>query len=135
MATHDVPEDVQRFIFDHIDSVEQLDVLLLLREHPDRQWSSAQISTELRTSPLSVDLRLRLLKAQGLIDDGGGAPPSYRFQPQTPALAARVSALADIYRVRRHAVYGLIFSPLKRVRTFANAFMVCDDGKDDEKNG
>ena len=38
------PEAVRSFILEHINSVEQLEVLLLLKNQPDREWTAEAVS-------------------------------------------------------------------------------------------
>jgi hypothetical protein len=46
--------ELLQFIHDHIHSVGQLEVLLLLRQHPERTWSPEDVSQALRTIPSSA---------------------------------------------------------------------------------
>ena len=36
-----IPEDIQAFLLKRIDSIAQLEALLLLRDHPECEWSVA----------------------------------------------------------------------------------------------
>ena len=127
-----IPEDVQQFIFEHIDAIEQLDVLLLLRSTPTREWSAREVSDELRANPASITDRLASLAGLNLLVESGSTPPLYRFAPKEAAVAAVIDKLAEVYRVRRHKVFELIFSPIKRARSFARAFLVVRGPKKDE---
>src|SRR5918994_2826599 len=51
---HGLPEDVHRFLYQNIDSVEQLEVLLYLRQSPERGWSSEDVARALYSHPSSV---------------------------------------------------------------------------------
>ena len=44
-----LPDDVQRFIIEHINSVEQLEALLLVRSDPARVWTTEEVSHALYT--------------------------------------------------------------------------------------
>lgn len=123
--SHDgIPPDVLEFIFEHIDSIDQLDVMLLLRTHRSREWTAQQVSDELRTNPGLAASRLAGLKAIGVLQDNGASPLGYRYSPATSDLERIVSDLAETYRVRRHKVYELIYSSLKRARKFLDAFTI-----------
>ena len=133
--TGGIPNNVKQFIFEYIDSVEQLDVLLLLRAHQNHSWTAKLVSDELRTNPVSAENRLLGLKVAGLIENDGPSEGLYRYCPVTSTLSTTVDDLASACQVRRHKVYELIFSPMKRARKFADAFMVLDPKKDGGTDG
>ena len=123
---------VQQFIADHVDSVMQLEVLLLLAEHRGRVWTSADLAQQLRIDPAWVDAQLRSMAAGGLIVALEGAPGGqFRFEPRTPELSQAVDELARAYADRRVTVIGLIFAkPLDKIRSFADAFRIRKDKAD-----
>lgn len=145
MATPEIPPSIQKFISEHIDSVEQLEVLLLLRaihvpgldlDSPAAIAASTldatAISAELRSSPESVSRRLESLVAHGMLKRVCAEPPiRYRFAPGDEALAALVEQLAEIYRERRITVIQMIFSrpqgAFDALRSFSNAFKIKGD--------
>ena len=51
MSESGLSADVERFVAEHIHSVEQLEVLLLVQRTHPREWTAAQIVAELRTAP------------------------------------------------------------------------------------
>jgi hypothetical protein len=119
----DLPEVVRRFIVDHVDSVEQLEILLLLHQHPERAWDAESVARELRISALSASDRLEDQARAGLLARVEGSPGGYRYAPGTPALDEAVAGLAKAYAERRVTVINLIFSkPIDKIRTFADAF-------------
>lgn len=126
-----IPPRVQRFISTHIDSIEKLEVLLLLRSRAEREWNAREVSQELRITEASAQARLEDLTARRLLAVTQGAPPSYRFSPASTEDDADVTALQETYSTRRVSVISFIFSkPLDRVRGFADAFRLKRD-KDD----
>jgi len=117
-----LPEDVHRFILSRIDSVEQLEVLLLMHRAPDTAWTPEAIARELYSTPSSVRGRLDSLVRQELVATEG-TPPSFYSRPQSPALVATLDRIAECYRQRRVAVITLIASkPMENVRAFSDAF-------------
>ncbi len=86
-----LPEDVHRFLHQHIDSVEQLEVLLLLWRSPERGWTSDEVATTIYSHPTSVVRRLALLLGQGLLRER--EPGCYQYAPRTAELHAAVSHL------------------------------------------
>ena len=116
-----VPDDVARLIASHIDSVEKLEILLLLRGERDRVWTSDQVSRELRRNPSSVSRCLKQLRERGLLS--GSTRDGFTFQPSEPALEQQVDRLAETYATRRVSVIQLIVAnPMDSVTTFADAF-------------
>ncbi|MDY7225856.1 hypothetical protein [Hyalangium rubrum] len=129
-----IPPRVQRFIATHIDSIEKLEVLLLLRARPDREWTVQDVSQELRITEASAAARLTDLTARRLLVDRAGSPTTYRFSPASSEDAQDVSDLQSTYSLRRVSVISFIFSkPLDKVRGFADAFRLKRDK--DEGNG
>lgn len=98
-----IPEDVYRFLYQNIESVEQLELLMLLFQAPERGWSPAA--------------------GAGAV--AGDRAECYQYAPRTPELHTTVARLAGTYRERRVAVITLIASkPLESVRAFSDAFRI-----------
>ncbi|KFE71082.1 hypothetical protein [Hyalangium minutum] len=126
-----IPPRVQRFISTHIDSIEKLEVLLLLRARAEREWTARDVSLELRITDASAAARLQDLTARRLLVEKAGSPSSYRFQPASSEDEQAVAELQETYNTRRVSVISFIFSkPLDKVRGFADAFRLKRD-KDD----
>jgi hypothetical protein len=129
-----IPPRVQRFIAAHIDSIEKLEVLLLLRTRADRDWSARDVSQELRITESSATARLEDLTARRLLVKSSTSPASYRYRPASPEDDQDVGELQATYSTRRVSVISFIFSkPLDKVRGFAEAFRLKRDK--DEGNG
>ena len=72
-----VDQDLLGFIREHIGSVWALELLLLMRRHPDRDWAAETLVAELRASTSLVRDNVARLQRAGLIistDEG-----RYRF--------------------------------------------------------
>lgn len=117
----EIPEPVRRFIAQQIHSAAQLEVLLLLRTVPNRDWSIDEVARAQVSSPGMAEQLLEDLRRRGLIarDETSG-----RFSYAPPAaLKGVVDELAEAYATRRVAVVGLIFSkPSSAVTSLADAF-------------
>jgi len=115
----DIPDNVKRLLSDHITSVEQLEVLLLLFRHPWEPWTSDRVTEELRTSPSSAHQRLSDLVARGLLRIEQN-PERFIAEPRW---ASDVAGLARAYSERRYTVINLIFSkPIDNLKVYADAF-------------
>lgn len=104
----EISERVRRFVAQHVHSVAQLEVLLLLRAVPGSEWSiddvaRAQVSSRHHAEQLLEDLRKR-----GLIERNS-ASGCFTYRPST-GLDAVIGDLANTYESRRVAIVGLIFS-------------------------
>ena len=83
-----VPPSVRSFVTEQISSIEQLEVLLFLRVNPARGWTAAEVSGELRGSPLSVLRRLGDLRDRGFLRSVEGVEEAtFVYSPRTPELA------------------------------------------------
>ncbi|HVM16978.1 MAG TPA: hypothetical protein VM290_05315 [Gaiellaceae bacterium] len=123
MAPAGIPQSVERLVAEHIHSVEQLEVLLLLRRTAGRSWTAGEVSDELVTQRDSVAERLEDLAARGFLSREDGGEPRYAYAPGDAARDRDVDALADCYARRRVSVITLIFSkPSDTIRSFSDAF-------------
>ncbi len=124
---------MRRLIAEHIDSVEQLEILLLLYQHPERSWSEESVARELRISPMSAGDRLKDMARAAILSKVQGSEGEYRYTPDAQ-MGEAVAGLAAAYSERRVTVINLIFSkPVDKIRTFADAFRLRRD--DDDDNG
>jgi hypothetical protein len=116
-----ISDPVRQFIARDIVSIEQLEILLLLREHRARAWSPAEVTDRIQSSLPSVSDRLADLVRRGLLrrDDD-------RFRYDPPAdQDVIIAELAGEYRDRRYSVIDLIFSKgSDKLKVFADAFRV-----------
>jgi hypothetical protein len=127
-----LPLRVQRFLMTHIDSIEKLEVLLLLRNRAEQGWTASEVALELRITEASAAARLADLASSALLVSDGGAPAAFRYSPAHSDDVRSISELAMTYSERRVSVITFIFTkPQERVRGFADAFLLRkkpDDG-------
>ncbi len=120
----EIPHAVRRLIVEEIESIAQLETLLLLYRSPERTWTPDQVSIELRIDPRWTAEQLTVLERRGFLSQSSD-PPSYRFHAATPEMASAVALLAESYADRRVAVIALIYSrPRDPIRLLADAFRV-----------
>ncbi|HEX5386452.1 MAG TPA: hypothetical protein VFW66_07145 [Gemmatimonadales bacterium] len=125
MSPGSIPEDVDRFLARHVDTIEHLEVLLLIYRSPSEAWTADAVARALYSQPTSAARRLALLREQGLAKESTEHtdPRAYSYGPATPELDATVRRLAETYRERRVAVITAIASrPMENVRAFSDAF-------------
>jgi hypothetical protein len=124
VADNDLPAEVKQLIADHIVSVEQLEILLLIAARPDAEWSARGVSEEVRTSERSAAARLADLHDHGLLvaRDAGGEQ-HYRYGPASEWKRRAIALLAIAYAERRYTIIDFIFSkPIENLRVYADAF-------------
>jgi hypothetical protein len=118
----DFPPGLRQFIENHLESVPQLESLLLLRQDAQRAWSAADVGKALY---IPEDMASSLLNDFVRRGFAATVPPEGRFayrirDKETDAL---IATLMSVYQERRVAVISLIYSkPLNKVQTFADAF-------------
>ena len=118
-----ISQDVRALIVERIDSVVQLELLLLLHGSAGRAWTAAEVAQQLRIEPAWAAGQLAELVARGLAAPATEAVDAFRYAPTPSALDATVVQLARGYAERRVTVITLIFSkPVDKLRTFADAF-------------
>jgi len=126
-AQRGLPSDVDSFISACIDSVEQVEILLLLSATHERAWTIDELSEHLRSSTRSVGLRLASLEWHQLVRRDGSA---FRYAA-SPSDDARVRRLAQLYDERRSAVIDRIFTvPRDPMQFFADAFRLKEENHD-----
>lgn len=117
-----VPREVSVFLRDHVQSITQLDLLLLLHGAAGRPWTAAHVAAELRVPERFVTGQLVDLARAGVLTGGDDEPPTWRIDRSGPYTAV-VDELADVVRRRKRAVQDLILSaPSSDVQLFSDAF-------------
>ena len=123
MARRSFSPEFQDFVRKNISSIEQIEVLLILRANPERDWTVAEISAILRSSPASVQTRLDALVARRLARAGAAG---FRYCA-TDKLHAMTAVLEREYAQRRFSVIELIFSKASSAHSFADAFRLREE--------
>jgi hypothetical protein len=126
LAQDQIPPNVRSFLNDHVESVVQLEVLLLVYASPGRDFATADVVEALRIEPAWAEAQLSAMCARGILVRA--AAGSYRWDPATPELESAVGGLARAYADRRVSVIGLIYAkPSDQLRSFADAFRIKKD--------
>jgi hypothetical protein len=118
-----IPDDVQAFLLQHIDSIAQLEALLLLRADSGRAWSVETIAKRLYITPQEAAAVLERLAADNFFTTPPDLPGSYQYQPASGELADMVDRVAALYAQYLIPITKLIHAkPRTRVQEFADAF-------------
>ena len=119
----ELSNDVKEFIAEHVHSVLQLEVLLLVSQNKDKAWTPAAVGRELHLSAESAKVQLDGLSRSLLTVLDGAGEDLYRYNPSSDELNQTLSQLATAYATQRVAVLTLIFAkPLDKVRLFKETF-------------
>ena len=118
-------DDLLAFVATSVGSIWALELLLLLRRNPDRDWAPQSLVRELRSSPLVVDEGLRRLQGAGLVIQDGTA--TFRYQAASPQLDHIASELEKIYAAKPTTVVNAIVNTrTDKLRAFSDAFKLKD---------
>lgn len=124
MTHSDIPKRVRDLISRDLSSVEQLELLFLLRQLQPQELSAEEASRRLHTSQHSSRTRL-----EELVRTGHVAVRAERYRYAASGEADRaVAELERYYGTHRTRIISLIFSrPSESVRDFADAFRLRKD--------
>jgi hypothetical protein len=126
-------DEVRQFILQYINSVDQLEILLLLKQDPTREWTAEEIARTLSTGSDAVASRMAGLASDGLIQRSPKDETRYRYGPRTADLDRTMTQLAQDYPQYRVSIINLIFSkPIDKIRTFADAFRFTKRNEEEE---
>lgn len=119
----ELSNDVKEFIAEHVHSVLQLEVLLLVSQNKDKAWTPAAVGRELHLSAESAKVQLDGLSRSLLTVLDGAGEDLYQYNPSSNELNQTLSQLAIAYATQRVAVLTLIFAkPVDKVRLFKETF-------------
>ncbi|MGI8884334.1 MAG: hypothetical protein ACR2IA_08835 [Pyrinomonadaceae bacterium] len=123
MADDLIPDDVRRFILDKIDSIAELEGLLLFSRNPETEWNIEALAQRLYASQQQTSDVLTRLYLLGFLAVKEKESLTYYYQPGSPELRRMVDRVAEIYSKYLVPVTNLIHSkPQSKVQQFADAF-------------
>lgn len=119
----EIPARVLQFLAERIDTVPQLEALLLLWESPQRLWSEEELAGRIYVDRPVAATILQALQRQQLITAESGPVARYGYNPQWDPSGEVMPEVAAAYR--RHLVQLATFIHSRAstaVREFARAF-------------
>lgn len=126
MPPEAIPPSVEQFIWRHIPSVGQLEILCVLWQDSRRKWSVPDLRKELQSSEEAISACLRRFIQAGFV--AMDEQERYVYAPASPQLAETVDAVVKTYRERRVTVIELIYQrPSDSIQGFADAFRFKQD--------
>ncbi len=124
------PDEIERFIEDHIELVDQLEILRILAADRGKEWSSAALAQEVQVQPQTILLHLHALETRGLLAVVSAPGPFYKYGPRTPELEGKVSRLLSLYNERPVTMIRMVYARANHaaLKTFADAFRLRKEG-------
>jgi hypothetical protein len=117
----EIPAHVLQFVAENIDTVPELETLLMMSQSPGRTWLVADVASRNYISEQNAAMILSALQRRGLV--AGDSPPRFRFNPMTDEIAALVAELARCYQTNLSRIATFIHSkPSASIKEFARAF-------------
>jgi hypothetical protein len=124
-----IPDDIQQFLVANIESILQLEALLLLRRHQDQKLSCESIARGLYVGPLDIAGTLRKLVRRGLVvTEVRGEISVFQYNYTNQAVVEVVDRVADLYTKYLIPVTNFIHQrPPKSLQEFSDAFKLNED--------
>jgi hypothetical protein len=119
-----IPPEVREFIIKHIDTVSELEALLILRGHPGEDWDIGRIAARVYTSEREIGQVLERFAAEGFVRRDG---ERYRYDARDPAIKRAIDELARFYASHLIPVTNMIHSKPRSMRSFSDAFRLRKD--------
>jgi hypothetical protein len=123
-----VPQEVRR-ILEAIDSIDQLEILRILDEDRQRDWSCEELGEVVQSTPDACAASLAVLQGRGLVQRLERDGRIYgRYGAATPELEELLRRLMQLYRERPVTMIKLVQArDSATLRIFANAFRIRKD--------
>jgi hypothetical protein len=121
-SRNEVPAHVLRFLEENIDTVPQLETLLMMCEEPERSWLIVDVASRNYITEARAADTLTALQRRGLVCSDE-SPPRFRFNPATDETRAAVADLGRCYQRNLSRITALIHAkPSASIKEFARAF-------------
>ena len=109
-------EDLQSFLFEHVESYEELELVVFLRRQRERDWTTESMAGELGLPNSACLSAIAGLRQRGLVEAGALAG-TFRYSPSSLEVAARLAQLDELYRSQRLTVVMLMsVNAIERLR-------------------
>ena len=129
MSRPAINSEVLQFLDQHVHSIRQLELLLLICSSA-HAWSVKEAAKALYSSQNSTQAWLEEFKLQGVLTCD--ADSKYLYHPETSAFKKVISQLAEEYKVRPLKVVEAILNrSTNQMMSFLHAFQIKKEGSDD----
>jgi len=121
-----IPETIAVFLRTSVKTTWALDLLLLMKQTPERVWTLGELTTHMRSSKVIIEDALKTFMNLKLIaEDQAGF---YRYTSTNAELEPVVTELVRLYNERPLAIIREIVSaPNDKIQSFVDAFRLKKD--------
>jgi hypothetical protein len=121
-----IPQDVVAFLDANVESFEQLELLRILGQSPDREWQLAELAHEVQTDLQTAARHAAALGGRGLLTQvTRGAETAFRYGCEKPALERQLRGMLTAYNERPVSMIKLVYAQASNpLRAFSDAFRV-----------
>lgn len=118
-----LPDQIEQFLSRHLTAVDQLDLLVLLYNSPQTEWTADAAAQVVHCPVDKAKTYLDQLEQQGFLGASGAPDRRYRYQPQDETRGQEARAMVEFYRERPVSVIRRIYDQAQNpLRAFADAF-------------
>lgn len=124
-----VPRDLQTFLRGNIESLEQLELIVLMARDPGVPWSAVAAEARLGLPTSALSVALRRMETQGLVQPTD-EEEHYVLVQKDAAVRMQASLILELYQTERFELIRIVSeAAMDRVRAwmsraFADAFTV-----------
>lgn len=126
----DLADVVARDVDQYVDSLDSLEVVVLLFRDPGRAWSPEQVAQTLRISVRTARREIERMRTRGIARPVQGEDGRLQFDTSDADKAAAVARIAATYGTRRIELINYVASQtLKRIQSISDAFRLRKDDR------
>ena len=103
-----LPEDLRELLRQHVESIDQLEVLALLCRESPRSWSVDDVAARLQLPAHAAHTALRHLSSSGLLAVAALDAAEFSYRPLSAELQARTERLLQLYATERAVVLRVL---------------------------
>ena len=119
--TEALPEDIREFVLARIDSIAEMEALVMLCRAPETAWSAEQVGARLYIPAEQARRILERLRSHGIAEREADA---WRSAALPEPRAATVRRLVELYATHLIPITNLIHTKPSRIHQFADAFQL-----------
>jgi hypothetical protein len=134
MTAPPVDPDLQRILSVAVESVERLEILLLLRRDQPKTFTAKTLRAQLSITAASLDTHLAILCGRGFLGVTIGNDLVYTYRPISAKIDQQVAEIAALWTTRRADVEAVFRERGEHdpVQIFADAFRFKRKGDRDD---
>jgi DNA-binding MarR family transcriptional regulator len=122
--TDPIADDLSRFLDANVESMEQLEILRILGEAPETQWSVSELVRAAQIQPSAIAAQLAALEQRGLLKTQVLESHLHcKYAPRTPEIGQLLERLLQFYKERPVTLIRLVYARANdKLKAFAESF-------------